>query len=76
MSRKEGGRRFVNFDVCIEALIEELKEKSEINFRGNNTIGSISTDRKKSRKQKWWGKQLYEYFKRQTGKIDYDTAQV
>ena len=76
VSRKEGGRGF----ACIEnnkvATIQGLKEyskkiKERLITGASHSTGNIRTNRKtaKTRKQEWEEKQLYGYFKRQTGGI-------
>ena len=68
VSRKEGGRGLSSIEDCVDVSIQGLKkyEQKKTNYSSN-----IRTNRKttKTRKQKWKKKQLYGYFKQQTGKI-------
>ena len=59
-------------NLSIQRLKDDLKKSKERSIAAiNNSISNINTDRKTTitRKQKWKEKQLYRYFKQQTGEI-------
>ena len=78
VSRKEGGRGHAMIEDCIDISIQGLKEyikKSKekqitVSRKALTMLGQKRTTTK-TRKQRWKEKQLYGYFKRQTGKISH-----
>ena len=60
-----------NIDASIKRLVDYInKSKKRWITAASNRIDKVSTNRTtKTRKQKWEGKQLYGYFKRQTDEI-------
>ena len=56
-------------------MTQGLAEK-KLTAAASNSNGNIRTNRKPttSRRQKWEDKQLYGYFKRQTGEIKHDKS--
>ena len=72
---KKGGRRLASIEDCVDASIEIFedyikKNKERLITAAKYNNGNVSTSRKKktiTRKQKWEEKQLYGYFKRQSG---------
>ena len=57
-----------------QGVKKRKKERRLITAANDNCIGNINIDRKttKARKQKWEEKELYRYFKRQTGEIKHE----
>ena len=76
VSGQEGGRGIANIEDCVEATIQGLKEytktsKERLLMITNNSRCNIWTNKKttKTRKRRWEEKQLYGYFKRQSGEV-------
>ena len=80
VSRKERGRELTSIEVYVDALTQgfkyikraKKKKKRLLRTASNNTSKITNRKTTKTRKQKWKGKQLYEYFKWLNGEIAYE----
>ena len=73
---KKKGIQALALEDCVDVSIQGLKDnnmkcKERLVTAANNNSGKISTDRRTSitGKQKWKERQLYIYFKQETGDI-------
>ena len=77
MSRKEGGRGLISLQDSEDISIQEAKDyikknKNRSIIMTRNSTDNIKINRTITKKQKWREKQLYGYFKLQTGKISHE----
>ena len=76
-SRKEGGRGLVSIEDTVDASIQRLADYIEKHEQGlittirNDTDNTINDRMRKTRKQKWEKKQLYDRFKRLINNISH-----